>query len=146
MYTPPCFFALPSSARLCHTRGLSCQTPSRPPASRRIFILFNIVTFHRHHHHLIHLSLPPLLSDIRYHHRPHHHHHRRHIHHRHQRRHQRRHQHCITSVCHLSDITSGKFLYSSWSASVSFKPGFKRTLIDLNKSLEGWLYSNGWSS
>lgn len=27
-----------------------------------------------------------------------------------------------TSFCHRSDITRGKFLYNSWSASVSFKP------------------------
>ena len=28
----------------------------------------------------------------------------------------------FTSFCHRSDMTRGKFLYNSWSASVSFKP------------------------
>ena len=28
----------------------------------------------------------------------------------------------LTSFCHLSDMTRGKFLYNSWSASVSFNP------------------------
>ena len=34
-----------------------------------------------------------------------------------------------TSACHLSEMTRGKFLYNSWSASVSLMPGKERVNV-----------------